>query len=57
MLAARMKELEGAGLVSRTVDTGSPVRVLYALTEKGRQLVPVMRGIEAWAREWEAKSP
>ncbi len=52
VLAARMRELESEGIVTRTVGTGTPVRVTYALTEKGRALVPVMRGIESWARTW-----
>jgi DNA-binding HxlR family transcriptional regulator len=52
MLTARMKELAREGIISRIVSTGSPVRVSYSLTDKGRALVPVMRGIETWAREW-----
>jgi DNA-binding HxlR family transcriptional regulator len=58
MLTERMKELEAEGIVSRTVHPDSPVRVLYSLTEKGRALIPVMRGIEAWAHQWaEIPSP
>jgi DNA-binding HxlR family transcriptional regulator len=52
MLTERMKELEAAGIVVRTVDTGTPVRTSYELTEKGRALIPVMRGIEQWALTW-----
>ena len=52
VLAARLRELEAEGLVARTVHTGTPVRVSYALTVKGRALVPVMRGIERWALAW-----
>jgi DNA-binding HxlR family transcriptional regulator len=52
MLAERAKELEAEGIVKRTVHTDSPVRVVYELTEKGRALIPVMRGIESWARQW-----
>jgi DNA-binding HxlR family transcriptional regulator len=52
MLAARVKELETAGIVRREVQTRSPVRVLYSLTEKGRALIPVMAGIAGWARAW-----
>jgi DNA-binding HxlR family transcriptional regulator len=52
VLAARMRELEAEGLVARTVETGSPVRVRYALTEKGRALEPALRGVEQWARRW-----
>ena len=52
MLTERLKELEAAGIVTRTVDTGTPVRTTYQLTEKGRALIPVMRGIEQWALAW-----
>jgi DNA-binding HxlR family transcriptional regulator len=52
VLTERMKELEAEGIVSRTVDTGTPVHVSYGLTDKGKALVPVMRGIERWARSW-----
>ena len=53
MLAARMKELEEAGIVIRTVYTGSPVRVTYRLSGKGADLQPIMRGIEKWAWKWQ----
>jgi len=52
MLTERLKELEAAGIVRRTVDTGTPVHTLYDLTEKGRALIPVMKGIEEWAQAW-----
>jgi DNA-binding HxlR family transcriptional regulator len=52
MLAARMKELEREGLVRRAVQTGSPVRVRYSLTDKGRALEPALRAVEQWARRW-----
>ena len=52
MLAARVKELEKAGIVKRDVQAHPPVRVVYSLTEKGRALIPVMAGIANWARTW-----
>jgi DNA-binding HxlR family transcriptional regulator len=52
MLSERVKELETEGVVTRTVQPGSPIRVVYELTEKGRALIPVMQGIESWARAW-----
>jgi len=52
MLALRVKELEAAGLVARTVSLDAPVRVTYSLTSKGKALEPVMKGIEDWARAW-----
>ena len=52
MLAARMQELQKAGIVTRDVQAHPPVRVVYSLTEKGRALIPVMAGIANWARTW-----
>lgn len=52
MLAARVKDLEKAGILRRQVQTASPVRVVYSLTEKGRALIPVMAGIAGWAQAW-----
>jgi DNA-binding HxlR family transcriptional regulator len=52
MLTQRLKELESKGLVDRTVIPSSPVQVEYSLTEKGRQLIPLMKGIAEWAHRW-----
>ena len=50
VLTQRIRELERAGLVLRTVGQGSPVRVSYSLTPKGTSLAEVVKGIAAWAR-------
>jgi len=52
MLTERLKELEARGVVDRHVLTGQPVRVEYALTEKGRALSRVISGLERWADQW-----
>jgi DNA-binding HxlR family transcriptional regulator len=52
LLSMRLKELEGFGIVARRVHEGSPVRVEYELTEKGRALEPTVRALGTWAREW-----
>ena len=53
ILTLRLKELESESIVTRTVLPESPVRVEYALTEKGRALLPVMAGIANWAHAWD----
>jgi DNA-binding HxlR family transcriptional regulator len=50
VLSARLKELEGYGLLVRQVDPGPPVRVSYALTERGRSFEEVAGAIERWGR-------
>lgn len=58
MLAERLKELEGAGIVKRTVIPETPVRVEYTLTDKGRDLNKVIEAVADWAERWEgAETP
>lgn len=52
MLAERLKELEAEGIVDRRVYPDTPVRVEYALTDKGRDLAPVMQALHHWANTW-----
>lgn len=52
MLSERLKELEGEGLVERTVRPETPVRVEYRLTERGQALEQVVAALQQWADEW-----
>jgi DNA-binding HxlR family transcriptional regulator len=52
LLSERMKELEAEGMVERRVIDDMPVRVEYALTEKGRALQPAVVALKVWARAW-----
>lgn len=52
MLSERLRELEEAGIIVRTVIPDTPVRVEYALTNKGRALEPSIDAIGAWAEHW-----
>ena len=52
LLSERMKELEARGIVERRVQTGSPARVDYELTEMGRALAPALGELKAWAHHW-----
>lgn len=47
-VAARLKALEAAGLVTRSAYQTSPERFAYALTPAGRDLVPVLEALRAW---------
>jgi DNA-binding HxlR family transcriptional regulator len=51
LLSERLKELEAEGIVERRVLDGSPVRVEYRLTPKGRALEPALRSLKQWAGE------
>jgi DNA-binding HxlR family transcriptional regulator len=52
LLSERMKELEARGVVSRHVDPGPPVKVLYELTDMGQSLEPALQELKSWARRW-----
>jgi DNA-binding HxlR family transcriptional regulator len=52
VLSERLKELEQADIISRRVIPEPPIRVEYALTEKGRALEPIISEIEAWSQTW-----
>lgn len=52
MLAARLRTLEAEGLVEREVVPTSSVQVRYELTEKGRDLAPVIDAMVTWAHRW-----
>jgi DNA-binding HxlR family transcriptional regulator len=52
LLSERMKELERCGIVDRTVAAMSPVRVEYALTDRGRELEPALAELKDWADRW-----
>ena len=52
LLSERLKELESEGIVERHVHDDGPVRVEYALTEKGRALEPSLKGLKSWANSW-----
>lgn len=48
MLTQQLRELEGDGLVTRTVYPVVPPKVEYALTEKGKTLRPILTAMFAW---------
>jgi DNA-binding HxlR family transcriptional regulator len=48
MLTLELRELEAAGLVSRTVHAEVPVRVEYELTGEGRRLREVVDVLSKW---------
>jgi len=52
LLSQRLRELEDEGLVEREVEPGTPVRVTYALTEKGADLRPAIDELKQWANRW-----
>ncbi|MGL4402772.1 MAG: winged helix-turn-helix transcriptional regulator [Fusobacteriaceae bacterium] len=52
MLNEQLKSLENDGLVIRKVYPEVPPRVEYSLSEKGKDLVVVLDGLESWAQKY-----
>ncbi|WP_067934002.1 winged helix-turn-helix transcriptional regulator [Alicyclobacillus kakegawensis] len=55
MLSERLKELEAEGIIRRTVYPATPVCIEYELTDKGKELAPVMDEVQKWADKWMAQ--
>jgi DNA-binding HxlR family transcriptional regulator len=51
-LSLRLRALEEAGIVERRTYPEVPPRVEYALTAKGRALLPLIEDMRRYGREW-----
>jgi DNA-binding HxlR family transcriptional regulator len=51
-LSLRLRGLEEEGIVARQMFPEVPPRVEYALTEKGRALVPLIEDMRAYGLRW-----
>src|SRR5215211_8684226 len=51
-LSLRLRALEEEGIVARTTFPEVPPRVEYALTVKGRALVPIIESMRSYGTEW-----
>ncbi|HEV2980571.1 MAG TPA: helix-turn-helix domain-containing protein [Solirubrobacteraceae bacterium] len=51
-LSLRLRALEDEGIVARHTYPEVPPRVEYALTEKGRALLPIIDDMRAYGEQW-----
>jgi DNA-binding HxlR family transcriptional regulator len=51
-LSLRLRALEEEGIVARRTFAEVPPRVEYALTEKGRALLPIIDGMREYGTRW-----
>jgi DNA-binding HxlR family transcriptional regulator len=52
LLSKRLKDLEAAGIVTRSQVTGEPDLLEYCLTDAGRDLKPVIESVGIWGQRW-----
>ncbi|BDZ44884.1 winged helix-turn-helix transcriptional regulator [Naasia aerilata] len=53
LAAVRLRELEHAGLIDRTVTPTTPVSVRYALSPRGRDLLAALQPLQEYGQRWE----
>jgi DNA-binding HxlR family transcriptional regulator len=51
-LSLRLRGLEDEGILVRRTCTDAPPRVEYALTEKGRALLPLIEDMRRYGQQW-----
>lgn len=51
ILASRLQGLEAAGIIRKTPDPENGRRILYFLTQKGIDLLPVILELRSWAEK------
>lgn len=51
ILSDRLKTLESNGIVFRQLYDEHPPRLEYALTDKGKQLGPILKALRAWGTQ------
>ena len=56
-LSLRLRALEEQGIVERHTFPEVPPRVEYALTDKGRALVPLIEDMRSYGRRWLPTGP
>ncbi|MEM0133870.1 MAG: helix-turn-helix domain-containing protein [Thermoplasmatales archaeon] len=52
MLSEKLKFLEEEGILDRSIENSRPIRVTYALTEKGKSLSSVVESMRSWGESW-----
>ncbi|MGI0087347.1 MAG: winged helix-turn-helix transcriptional regulator [Nitrosotalea sp.] len=54
-LSARLREMERNGIIERKIYTGTPVKIEYSMTEKGKALNPILEQMAAFSMQYCAK--
>lgn len=54
-LSARLREMEKNGIIDRSVFPGTPVKIEYTITKKGKALKPILEQMAAFSMQYCAK--
>jgi len=56
ILADRLEKLEADGLITKAVDEDNYSKYIYALTQKGIELIPLLLEMIAWGAKYDNKT-
>jgi len=56
ILTDRLQRLEEAGIVSRRQDPSNARKIIYELTEKGKDLIPALLELIRWGAKYDPKT-
>lgn len=56
-LSARLDELEATGIVVKASFAEVPPRIEYSLTQKGRDLLPILAQMVGWGEKYVTREP
>src|SRR5437016_5810659 len=54
-LSANLREMEKTGIIERRIYPGTPVKIEYSITQKGKALKPVLEAMAAYSMQYYAK--
>lgn len=54
-LSMKLVELQEYGLITKNVQTGTPVSITYSLTEQGRLLTEALKPVQQWAQQYKTE--
>jgi len=55
-LSTRLREMEKDGLIKRTIYSGTPVKIEYSVTEKGKALKPILQQMATFSMQYCSKA-
>ncbi len=56
-LSQRLDDLEHCGIITKKSYNEVPPRVEYELTEKGRDLIPILKSMASWGQKYRGTKP